>query len=86
MKKLLMLSFALVVSSCKQVATDDVVQDRKDTIVVTSYTVKWTQFYRHVEKFIIEGHEYLLFSSQIANPPFVVHSESCPCKNMENRK
>lgn len=36
-----------------------------------------------VEKMVIEGHEYLVFSSNLANPPTVIHSESCPCHNNE---
>ena len=86
MKKLLVLLLALVVSSCGQSSAEKEAQDGKNTIVATSYTIEGIHFYRRVEKFIIEGHEYIVFSSKIANPPFVVHSESCPCKNREGKK
>lgn len=33
-----------------------------------------------IRKFIIEGHEYLMFSSGVASSPTVVHNENCPCK------
>lgn len=86
MKRLLVLLLALVVSSCGQSSAEKEAQDGKDTIVATSYKVEGTLFYRKVEKFIIEGHEYIVFSSKVATPPFVMHSESCPCKNREGKK
>ena len=46
---------------------------------VVKYDVEsqWTSTW--LEKYVIEGHEYLVFHNKIANPPFVIHSESCPC-------
>ena len=85
MKKLIVLLIALV-SSCGRVATDDVEQDGKEVIVVTSYKVEGSLYLHNVEKFVIEGHDYLVFSSKIAYPPTIVHSESCPCKNKEEGK
>lgn len=32
-----------------------------------------------LEKWTIEEHEYLVFTNNIAAPPTVIHSESCPC-------
>ena len=89
MKKLFVLLLALVVSSCGQSSAEKEAQNGKDTIVATTYTIKgspFPHFPHYVEKFIIEGHEYLVFGSKIAYPPFVVHSESCPCKNREGKK
>jgi len=86
MKKLLVLLLALVVSSCGQPSAEKEAQDGKETIVATIYTIEGSHYFRHVEKFIIEGHEYLVFSDKIANPPSVLHSESCPCKNREGKK
>ena len=85
MKRLFVLLLAIV-SSCVQPSEENETQDGKDTIVATIYTIKGTQRSVHVEKFIIEGHEYLVFSNKLANPPFVVHSEGCPCKNIEENK
>lgn len=80
--KILFVLLSVLISSCVQPSAENEAQ----TIVATSYTIKGSQYYRRVEKYIIEGHEYLVFSSKIANPPFVVHSESCPCKNIEENK
>lgn len=33
-----------------------------------------------VEKIAVDDHEYLMFGSGLANPPTVIHSENCPCK------
>ena len=33
-----------------------------------------------VEKIGVDGHEYLMFGSGLANPPTVIHNEACPCK------
>lgn len=44
------------------------------------FTVKEGYPY-HIEKYVIEGHEYLLFSDKLADAPSVIHSASCPCHN-----
>lgn len=39
-----------------------------------------------VHKMTIEGHDYLLFGGRAATTPFVLHSESCPCKSTTTGK
>lgn len=36
-----------------------------------------------VDKWEIDGHEYLVFGSGLANPPTVIHNEACPCKELK---
>ena len=36
-----------------------------------------------VDKWVIDGHEYLVFGSGLANPPTVIHNEACPCKELK---
>lgn len=33
----------------------------------------------HIRTIVLDGHEYYMFTSNIANPPYVIHSEACPC-------
>jgi uncharacterized secreted protein with C-terminal beta-propeller domain len=33
----------------------------------------------YVSKIMIDGHEYLVFSSRVTHPPTVIHNMACPC-------
>ena len=80
MKRILLL-IALLFCGCSQNDAEPT-KARRDRCVVTDFDVVGDRFL-FVQKVTIEGHEYLLFSSKLANPPTVVHSESCPCKEDE---
>lgn len=88
MKKIL-LAFALLTTlvACSPTSTSEqsTVQKPKgpekgyieilvDYKIINSNTRDW------VEKIGVDGHEYLMFGSGLANPPTVVHNEACPCK------
>ena len=45
-----------------------------DYRIINSDTRDW------VKKIRVDGCEYLMFGSGLANPPTVIHSEKCPCK------
>lgn len=60
--------------------SNTVQKEEKPVCTVTGYEVVGSAYYRAVEKFTIDGHEYLVFSAKVANPPTVVHNECCPCK------
>lgn len=76
MKKiLLIIVLTILFCSCKQTSADY----ENNYIIASSYKVVGSSYCTDVEKFIIEGHEYLVFTSKVANPPTVIHSESCPC-------
>ena len=83
MKRLIILLIILVISSCGNCVTKSIEispKEERERIIVTTYKVDGTNRSTCVEKFVIEGHEYLVFGSKLANPPTVIHSESCPCK------
>ena len=83
MKAIKFIILALLVAACGQEndATMSEMSETTDGVVTaTKYKVVGTNFFHDVEKYVIDGHEYLVFSSKIANPPTVVHSEACPCK------
>lgn len=81
MKKLILVLFTVLLVSCCNNQQEDNIQGDKDYITATRYKIVGSRYERTVEKFTIEGHEYLLFSSKLANPPTVIHNENCPCKN-----
>lgn len=86
MKKIvLVLSFLLsspIITVNKSCDEEDLSQyEENEIITVTKYKIVGTDYYRSVEKFVIEDHEYLVFGSKMGNPPTVIHSESCPCKS-----
>lgn len=87
MKKLLLLLFALVITSCGGTVTNGtfstVQQKEKEAIVATKYPIQGGYNNYCVHKFVIEGHEYLLFGGNLATSPTVLHSESCPCRNKD---
>jgi hypothetical protein len=66
--------------------TEEVPVKSEDTLVkpkATRIAIIETEGYHYfIEKYVIEGHEYLLFSDRIASSPSVVHSASCPCHSM----
>ena len=80
MKALKFIIIALLVASCGQGENTESAETTDGVVTVRKYKVVGTDFFRNVEKYVIDGHEYLVFSSKIANPPTVVHSEACPCK------
>ena len=55
-------------------------QTEQGVVYATKYKVVGSPYRHDVEKFVVDGHEYLVFSAKVANPPTVVHSEACPCK------
>lgn len=81
MKKtfLILIAIAMLMVSCTVKPTEEKKHEHPNKCVVTELEVVGTNFTRTVEKFTIEGHEYLVFTSKVANPPTVIHSESCSC-------
>ena len=80
MKAFKFIILALLVTACSQEKDEPKPTPVADEISVTHYEINGSQMYRSVEKFVIEGHEYLVFGAKLANPPTVVHNENCPCK------
>lgn len=77
MKKLILLLAVILLSgSC---TTPNSKKENEEVIRPVEYKVIGTC--HNVQKWVIEGHEYLVFSSKLASPPTVIHSESCPCHN-----
>jgi hypothetical protein len=77
-----MLAIISTCGSCCDGSDTHIVTNEKpgsslDVIPTSKYKVVGS--YYNVEKYVIEGHEYLIFSSKLANPPTVVHNENCPC-------
>ncbi len=89
MKKLL-LAFALLTTlvACSGPApeqTQSVVQnpngpEKGYAEILVDYKIKHSNTKVWVEKIRVDDHDYLLFGSALANPPTVIHSENCPCK------
>lgn len=92
MKKILFILFAfLLMVACdpleQNVTSTPIQQVKSDNVaeVVAEYKIlpvgaggcSW------VEKWAIDGHEYLVFGSRLANPPTVIHNEACPCKELK---
>ena len=48
--------------------------------ILVDYKIKHSDTRTWVEKIRVDDHDYLLFGSGLANPPTVIHSENCPCK------
>lgn len=48
--------------------------------ILVDYRIKNNDTRVWVEKMGVDGHEYLIFGSGLANPPTVLHNEACPCK------
>lgn len=58
---------------------------QKDTaITIMTYEIKGYEGTLYIDKMVIDGHEYLLFSSKLANPPTVVHNMACPCNKTDD--
>lgn len=89
MKKIL-LTFALLVTlvACSGPApeqTQPVVQKQRCpekgyAEILVDYKIKHSDTRTWVEKIRVDDHDYLMFGSGLANPPTVIHSENCPCK------
>lgn len=83
MKKLIFILSALLLTvACKGPAETTQKAPAKEKQVVQVEVFKSapnSNTSSRVEKWTIEGHEYLVFYSKVANPPTVRHSESCPC-------
>ena len=82
MKALKFIILSLLVASCGQAKDEETPITTKENVTVAEYEVVGTRYCHDVEKYVIDGHEYLVFSSKLANPPTVVHSEGCPCKDV----
>lgn len=48
--------------------------------ILVDYKIKHADTKTWVEKIRVDGCDYLMFGSGLANPPTVIHSEKCPCK------
>ena len=48
--------------------------------ILVDYKIKHSDTRVWVEKIMVDDHDYLMFGSALANPPTVIHSENCPCK------
>lgn len=86
MKKIL-LAFALLVTlmACSNPGTEQTQQKPKGpekgyAEILVVYKIINADTRTWVEKIGVDGHEYLMFGSGLANPPTVIHSEKCPCK------
>jgi hypothetical protein len=89
MKKILLV-FTLLVTlvACSGPApeqTQQVVQNPKGpekgyAEILVNYKIKHSDTRVWAEKIRIDDHDYLMFGSGLANPPTVIHSENCPCK------
>lgn len=84
---------AAVVSACSGPApeqTQQVVQNPKGpekgyAEILVDYKIKHSDTRVWAEKIRIDDHDYLMFGSGLANPPTVIHSENCPCKQTANQ-
>ena len=75
------LATALLVASCapkSEYGNSTTSKPEKEYIKVTKYEMGKSNSCTWVEKYEIEGHEYIVFHNKVANPPFVIHSASCP--------
>jgi len=89
MKKIL-LEFALLTTlvACSGPApeqTQPVVQnpngpEKGYAEILVDYKIKNNDTWVWVEKIRVDDHDYPMFGSGLANPPTVLHSENCPCK------
>lgn len=50
--------------------------------ILVDYKIKHNDTRVWVEKISVDNHDYLMFGSSLANPPTVIHSENCPCKQI----
>ena len=82
MKKLILILLTAILLSCNN--TQITTTDEKEIITFSEYRIIGSNYYRSIEKCTIEGHEYIIFGSKLANPPTVVHNENCPCKNKQH--
>lgn len=84
---------AIVVSACNGPNTEQtqpVVQNQRCpkkeyAEILVDYKIKHNDTRVWAEKIRVDDHEYLLFGSSLANPPTVIHSENCPCKQTTNQ-
>lgn len=92
MKKILFiltLLFLLVGCDQSQSVTTQVqpqtIQSDKVAKVLVDYKIQPTGSSGRcwVDKWEVDGHEYLIFGSGLANPPTVIHNEACPCKELK---
>ena len=79
MKKLIFILFALSLTLACDGPTQEIKKEMQVVQVERFKISPETHSSSRVEKWTIEGHEYLLFINKMANPPTVRHSESCPC-------
>ena len=56
---------------------------RDTATTIMSYKIKGYEDALYIDKMTIDGHEYLLFSSKLANSPTVVHNMACPCNKTD---
>lgn len=75
----IIVSLIFCVQACKENTHFKSEECQTGSVGVINYTVN-SRYYRTMEKFLVDGHEYLVFGAKLANSPTVVHSESCPCK------
>ena len=90
-KILFILVMVLMMASCGDLTTSASVQttrtEQSDKVaqILVEYKIQpagdagrcW------VDKWLVDGHEYLVFGSGLANPPTVIHNEACPCKEIK---
>ena len=56
---------------------------KPSAVRISTYDVKSSRDY-YIEKYEIDGHEYLLFAGRLASSPAAVHSASCPCNQAKS--
>lgn len=75
-----LITFGLVTACDERSEAAEKVETNKEIHVEEYKAVGFHSTDCIIRKFIIEGHEYLMFSSGVASSPTVVHNENCPCK------
>ena len=83
MKKIVLLLAVILLSGCcAKPGPEKEKAIKVDEEVIRPIRYNVGESFHVVEKMVIEGHEYLMFSSKTSShPPTVIHSESCPCHN-----
>lgn len=80
---ILFIVFALMLVGCRQANVgvgEQTANEQEETIVKAECKViQRTNI--HIRKIVLDGHEYFVFTNKVANPPYVIHSEGCPCHN-----
>lgn len=86
MKKILLaLALLTTLVACSNPGTEQTQQKPKGpekgyAEILVDYKIKHSDTRVWVEKIMVDDCEYLMFGSGLANPPTVIHSEKCPCK------